>query len=252
MRAGKCFGARRNIVCTIAVTIGLMDADVSSVAALIGDPTRARILCALMGDLALPAGELAMIANVAPQTASAHLSKLLEGKLVNAEVEGRHHYYRLASPDVAATIEALAAIAPRTKELVRQRMPVDDRLRFARTCYNHLAGTLAVQINDAFEERGFLAPVGDKRYRVTNLGHDWFNELGVDIAELRASRSGFARQCLDWTERRRHLAGPLGTALLQRFLALKWLVRIERTRAVRVTAKGQERLHKLLGIEFTR
>ncbi len=210
------------------------------------------MLWALMGGLALPAGELAMSANVAPQTASAHLSKLVEGKLLRAEVQGRHRYYRLASPEIGAVIEALATVAPRTTAQVRRETDKSNPLRFARTCYNHFAGILAVQINDALQERGFLALTREKQYRVTDEGRDWFEKLGIDIAAMESNRSGFARQCLDWTERRHHLAGALGTALLQRFFELKWVVRIDKTRAVRITHKGQEQLSKMLAINFKR
>jgi DNA-binding transcriptional ArsR family regulator/DNA-binding PadR family transcriptional regulator len=229
-----------------------VDADISAVAALIGDSTRAQMLWALMGGLALPAGELAMSANVAPQTASEHLSKLLEAKLLKAEIQGRHRYYRLASPEVAAVIEALATLAPRANGSMRDEAREKNPLRFARSCYNHFAGALAVEITEAFEERGILIPTRDKRYRVTDQGRLWFEKLGMKLEEIKSGHSAIARACLDWTERRHHLAGPLGTALLQRFFELKWLVRIDKTRRVRVTAKGQEQLHKLLGIEFRR
>ena len=210
------------------------------------------MLWALMGGLARPAGELAMSANVAPQTASSHLSKLLEGKLLSAEVQGRHRYYRLASPEVGALMEALATLAPRTKEPVRRKTDETYPLAFARTCYTHLAGTLAVQINDALQKRGILIPRRDKQYRVTDEGRLWFAKLGIDIAGVECNRSNLARQCLDWTERRHHLAGALGAELLQRFFEMKWVARVDRTRAVRVTTKGQEQLRKLLGIEFRR
>lgn len=231
-----------------------MDADISAVAALIGDSTRAQMLWALMGGLALPAGELAMSANVAPQTASEHLSKLLEAKLLRAEVQGRHRYYRLASPEVAAVIEALATVAPRTSGSTLDEARETNPLRFARTCYNHFAGTLAVEITETLEKRGILVPARDKGYRVTNQGRLWFEKLGIRIRleDIKSGRTAVARSCLDWTERRHHLAGPLGTALLQRFFDMKWLVRIDKTRKVRVTTKGQEQLHKLLGIDFRR
>jgi DNA-binding transcriptional ArsR family regulator len=225
-----------------------MEADISAMAALIGDPTRAQILWALMSGLALPAGELAMTANVAPQTASAHLSKLLEGKLLKAEVQGRHRYYRLASAEISAVIEALASVAPRKKLQTAQQTEKNNPLRFARVCYNHFAGRLAVQINDALQERGLLALRRDKEYMITSKGQGWFTELGIDFANMKSRRSAFARPCLDWTERRHHLAGTLGTALLQRFFELKWVARIDKTRALRVTHKGQEQLSKLLGI----
>jgi DNA-binding transcriptional ArsR family regulator len=228
-----------------------MDADISTIAALIGDPTRARMLWALMGGLRRPAGELAMGANVAPQTASAHLAKLLDGKLLIAEVRGRHRYYRLASPEIAAVIEALATVAPRTRRLGRQKTEENNPLAFARTCYSHLAGTLAIQINDALQERRVLIPTRDRQYLVSNEGRLWFKEVGIDVAEIQSNRgSSLARQCLDWTERRHHLAGALGTALLHRFFETRWIARLDKTRAVRVTTKGQEQLRKLLGIDF--
>ena len=227
-----------------------MDVDISAIAPLIGDSTRAQILWALIGGLARPAGELAMSANVAPQTASAHLAKLLEGKLLTAEVHGRHRYYRLASPEVAAVIEALATVAPRTSRLDRQKAEESNPLAFARTCYNHLAGTLAIQITNALQERGVLIPARDKQYRVTDEGELWFKEFGIDIEELPHRSNTLARQCLDWTERRHHLAGALGAALLQRLLQMRWVARLEKTRRVRLTIKGQEELRRLLGIDL--
>jgi DNA-binding transcriptional ArsR family regulator len=229
-----------------------MDADISTVAALIGDATRAQMLWALMGGVALPAGELAMSANVAPQTASAHLSKLLEANLISAEPQGRHRYYRLANPDIGAVIEALATVAPRSYASGRDGARDRNPLRFARTCYKHLAGTLAIQVNEALLHRAILLRDDSKRYRVTGEGQAWFEKLGVDVANIKSDPRGVARPCLDWTERRHHLAGPLGTALLQRLFEMKWLARIDKTRIVRATIKGQEHLHYLLGIEFTR
>jgi DNA-binding transcriptional ArsR family regulator len=231
-----------------------MEEDISAVAALMGDPTRANMLLALMGGVALPAGELAMRANVAPQTASAHLAKLVEGRLLSAEAQGRHRYYRLASSEIAAAIEALGAIAPRPKTQSNGHTNSEPRnpLRFARTCYSHFAGTLAVEINDALQQRGFLKAGEARSYRITSDGKLWFEKLGIDVEKIKSGQSGLARQCLDWTERRHHLAGALGTAMLEQFFALKWMARIGKTRAVRVTHKGQEQLHKLLGIRFRR
>lgn len=227
-----------------------MDPDISAIAALLGDSTRARMLWCLMDGLARPAGELAMSANVAPQTASAHLSRLVGRKLLRAEAQGRHRYYRLASPQVAALIEALATLAPRTEKPVRQETEHINPLAFARTCYNHLAGTLAVQINDALQKHRFLVAGRDRQYGVSHEGCLWFMDLGIDISEIRSNRSALARPCLDWTERRNHLAGALGNALLQRLFATKWIARVDQTRMVRVTIKGQEQLRKLLGIDF--
>jgi DNA-binding transcriptional ArsR family regulator len=231
-----------------------MEEDISVVAALMGDPTRAHMLLALMGGVALPAGELAMRANVAPQTASAHLAKLVEGRLLTAEVQGRHRYYRLAGSEIAAAIEALGAIAPGAKKQSNGQTdgePV-NALRFARTCYSHFAGTLAVEINDALQQRGLLEPGEARSYRVTSDGQLWFEKLGINVEKIKSGRSGLARQCLDWTERRHHLAGALGTAMLEQFFERKWMARIGKTRAVRITHKGQEQLSKLLGIRFRR
>lgn len=208
------------------------------------------MLLALMGGLALPAGELATCANVAPPTASSHLSKLLEAKLLSAEVQGRHRYYRLASPEIGSVIESLATIAPLPNFVAQRASERNNPLRFARTCYNHLAGTLAVGINEALQQHGFLIPDRDTQYGATEEGRLWFESFGIDLDQIKLSRGGLARQCLDWTERRHHLAGALGTALLQRLFELRWIVRVDKTRAVRVTHKGQEQLGKLLGVQF--
>jgi DNA-binding transcriptional ArsR family regulator len=227
-----------------------MDESISSVAALMGDATRARMLLALLDGVALPAGELAMCANVAPQTASAHLSKLLEAKLLTLESQGRHRYYRLANAEVAAAMESLAAVAPPPRIVKHASSERLRRLCFARTCYSHLAGKLATDLNEALQRRGLLAPEGSKSYRVTEQGCAWFRELGIDLSIRHANRPDFARACLDWTERRHHLAGPLGTSLLRRLLELKWLVRMNEPRAVRVTHEGQRQLETCLGIKM--
>jgi DNA-binding transcriptional ArsR family regulator len=228
-----------------------VDADIVRIAALIGDPTRANMLLALMGGLALPAGELALCANVAPQTASAHLSKLLDGKLLSVEVQGRHRYYRLSSPEIGSVIESLATVAPLPISFAQRESERDNPLRFARTCYNHLAGAVAVEINDALQQHGFLVTERHKQYRATLDGRLWFEKLGIDLDHVQPSRDSFARQCLDWTERRHHLAGALGAALLERLFELKWMARLDRTRAVRVTHQGRDHLGKLLGVTFT-
>ncbi|MGA2964218.1 MAG: helix-turn-helix transcriptional regulator [Candidatus Korobacteraceae bacterium] len=231
-------------------TMNDMDESISSVAALMGDATRARMLLALLDGVALPAGELAMCANVAPQTASAHLSKLLEAKLLTLESQGRHRYYRLANAEVAAAMESLAAVAPPPRIVKHASSERLRRLCFARTCYSHLAGKLATDLNEALQRRGLLAPEGSKSYRVTEQGGAWFRELGIDLSIRHADRPDFARACLDWTERRHHLAGPLGTSLLRRLLELKWLVRMNEPRAVRVTHEGQRQLETCLGIKM--
>jgi hypothetical protein len=183
-----------------------------------------------------------------PQTASAHLSKLLEGKLLSVEVQGRHRYYRLTSPEIGLVIESLATVVSLPISFAQRGSERNNPLRFARTCYNQLAGAVAVEINDVLQQHGFLVTERNKQYRATADGRLWFEKLGIDLDNVKPSRDGFARQCLDWTERRHHPAGALGTALLERFFELKSVARMGKTRAVRVTHKGREHLGKLLGV----
>lgn len=216
--------------------------------ALIGDPARAAMLSALLDGMALPAGELAFAANVTPQTASAHLAKLVDGGLLAVEREGRHRYYRIAGAEVAAVIESLAAFGP--AEPVRRRVlsPEAEAMRYARRCYDHLAGRLGVAVAQRLEAQRVLVPARDKRYRLTALGRDWFENLGVDTGSLRPTRHGLARQCLDWTERRHHVAGPLGAALLTRLQELGWVHRSAQSRVIRLTPVGLHELPRRLGL----
>ncbi len=213
---------------------------------------RAAILAALVDGRALPAGELAFIGNVAPQTASFHLRKLLDASLISVERQGKHSYYRLASEAVAAALEALAALGPVRKqvEIRAQHLYASEQvkaLRFARSCYKHLAGKLAVDINDALVTRGFLEAEAERRYRLAAPGQDWFCHLGVTLPSGRRQELA-SRACIDWTERRHHLGGPLGVALFSRLKELGWLVTDSDTRAVRVTHTGVRELHHQLGL----
>ena len=226
------------------------EANIATVAALIGDPARAAILTALADGRALPAGELATSAGLSPSAASAHLTKLLEGGLLALEREGRHRYYRLAAPGVAEALESLALIAGRPSHAAVVRSPQAEALRYARCCYDHLAGELGVGIAVALENRGLIASAGPgKRVDITQAGAAWFEAVfGIDVRKLKPGRHGLACRCLDWTERRHHLAGPLGTRLLQRCFELGWLRRTPRSRAVRLTPKGRDGLQAQLGI----
>jgi len=223
-----------------------MELEISRVGALVGDEARARILVALMDGRALPAGELAMAARVSPQTTSAHLSRLLDGKLLAVEPQGKHRYYRLASPKVASLIEALSVVAPLPASL-RSQSPDARVLRFARSCYTHLAGRVGVEINQAAQRIGLWVPSHRREYRVTEKGSEWLQQLGIQAS---VSKSGFARSCLDWTERRHHVGGPLGTLLLRRFLELRWIARLHEGRAVRLTQLGRVELDRQLGLRF--
>lgn len=226
-----------------------MDANIATPAALIGDPTRAAMLQALQDGRAQPASALAWAAGVTAQAASNHLTKLVDGGLLAVEREGRHRYYRLASAEVAHALEALSVLATPVRSLETPRSPKARALRDARCCYGHLAGRLGVRVCEALVARDLLRPGADKLYEVTLEGRRWFEDLGVSIDALRSPR-GVARQCLDWTERRHHLAGPLGVKLLAAMTAREWLVLEAKGRAVRLTPDGAQALQALLGISL--
>jgi DNA-binding transcriptional ArsR family regulator len=223
--------------------------NIASAAFLIADPARAAMLMSLLDGHARPAGELAFAAGITPQTASSHLSKLLAGGLVMVETQGRHRYYRLGGPHVASALENLAAIG--VTESMRRRPPSREaqRLQFARCCYDHLAGRIGVAVTHGLQERSFLLAADDKRFDVTPAGIDWFSRMGLEVAALKPNRRGLARQCLDWTEREYHLAGPLGVQLMSRLCAIGWLRRAESSRAIHVTQKGWIGLKEEFGID---
>jgi DNA-binding transcriptional ArsR family regulator/ribosomal protein S19E (S16A) len=217
------------------------EADLSSVAALIGEPARAAMLTALMDGLALPAGELAELAGVSPQTASAHLTKLLEGGLLSVETHGRHRYHRLSSPQVAVALEALMTISPTPRP--RSRAHKDEALGFARTCYDHLAGWLGVELARALEVNGWVMKTS-LEYRVTPTGRSKLEALGLDASDLTG------RACLDWTERRHHVGGALGRAVTARLLELGWVARHPSSRALRLTETGRIQLERTFHMRF--
>ena len=229
--------------------IPAMEANIASPAALIGDPGRAAMLQALQDGRAHPAGALAWAAGLSAQAASNHLAKLVDGGLVSVEREGRHRYYRLANAEVAHVLEALAVLAAPVRSLEQPRSPLARALRDGRCCYGHLAGRLGIAVTDALLDRDLIRPAADKLYEVTPTGRAWFEDLGLDLAALRSKR-GAARQCLDWTERRHHLAGPLGVALLSRMVALGWIETAAGSRAARLTTLGREEVRARLGVDL--
>jgi DNA-binding transcriptional ArsR family regulator len=223
--------------------------NITRAAALIADPARAAMLIMLVDGRAHPAGELAYCAGVSAQTASSHLAKLLAGGLLRVEKQGRHRFYRLAGRRVVSLLEHLAAVGP--SEPMRRRAPnrAQERLRFARCCYDHLAGSLGVAMTKAMLGHGYLAPGDGKAFIVPPGGVEWFGRLGLDVDLITPGRHGIACQCLDWTEREHHLAGPLGTHVLARACELGWFERPPSTRAVDVTPKGWKALKAQLGLE---
>ncbi len=222
---------------------------IAAVGELIGEPARAAILIALLDVKARTAGELAITANISAQSASAHLSKLVDGGLLTVTRGGRHRYFAMAGHDVAHALEALGSIStlPRAHlALPGPRAPGD--MCMARSCYDHLAGRIAVEISGALETSGVILRRGPRDYEVGRTGRSWFASLGIDVDALRHSRRAFARQCLDWTERRPHLAGALGSALCSRLIALGWFARRRDTRALRITAHGARELRARFGL----
>ena len=222
----------------------------SEVAALMGDPARAAKLQLLMDGRAHTASDLALTAGVTAQTASGHLSRMVEANLLAARAQGRNRFYRLASGEVAHAIESLMALAgaraePASKSAAWQR---DPDLRFCRTCYDHLAGQVGIAVTDSLTQHGHLEPKGAKDWKLTPTGELFCQRLGVDLAGARAAHSRhFARQCLDWSERRPHISGALGSAIADTFFKKGWAERLRRGRTVRLTDSGRRALSSHFG-----
>jgi DNA-binding transcriptional ArsR family regulator len=242
------------------------DTDLARVGALIGEPGRARVLQALSDGRELPASVLAAEAGVAASTASAHLAKLLDGGIVAVESHGRHRYYRLAAPEVARALEALAAIAPPAPVRSLRDGTRAQAVRAARTCYDHLAGRLGVELMAGLLRGGVLTG-GDGRYermradddrpaaagrdldyRLTDGGARRLRDLGVDVDGALAGPRTPIRYCVDWSEQAHHLSGALGAALTARFFEMSWIRRLPRTRAVRLSDEGRDGLAEHLGV----
>lgn len=214
------------------------DPDVAGVAGLFGDPVRAAMLHALLDGRELPATELAYRAGASPQAASAHLAKLAGGGLIEARTAGRQRLFRLTSADVGHAMEALAAIAAPARVRALGQATTMQRLREARSCYDHLAGRVGVAVADHLLD-GKLIDAANAEFVVTRRGKTFFASFDIDVDEVRETRRSFARQCMDWTERRPHVAGALGASLLERFLHERWLVRSPRDRALSLTPAGR-------------
>jgi DNA-binding transcriptional ArsR family regulator len=224
------------------------DKDVAACATLIGDRTRVTLLLALSEQIdGLPAGELAHRARVSAPTASSHLGKLVAGGLIAAERRGRQRYFRLAGREVAQALEALATIAPSRPVRSLRDQKLGEAIRAARTCYDHLAGELGVALMQALERNRVIASA-DGGYAVTRRGERALGSFGLDVEGLRGQRRPLARACLDWSERRSHLAGALGAAVTARLFELGWVERVGSGRAVRVTKAGRAGLHDTFGL----
>ncbi len=215
--------------------------NIARVAALVGDPARAEMLTALLAGRALTATELAGLAGVTRQTASAHLARLVDAALLEVEAQGRHRYFRLAGSDVAQLLESLMGVAFRTGAVRLVTGPREPALRKARVCYDHLAGELAVILYDGLHARGVLSS-GGEALALTPAGAAWFASFGIDPAHEATRHRAFCRACLDWGERRHHLGGALGAALLRRLCELGWAQRAKDSRVVTFTPQAEQEL----------
>jgi DNA-binding transcriptional ArsR family regulator len=215
--------------------------DISIIAALIGNPASANMLMALMPGPALTATELAQEAGLTLSTASGHLAKLEKAGLVEIARQGRHRYFRLTDSDVAVALESLMPLAARAGHVRIRTGPRDPELRRARSCYDHLAGDLAVKMLDRFLERRLLARRGEE-LRLTPEGRRFFAANGIEIDDLGHGRRPLCRCCLDWSERRYHLGGVLGAAIFEEILGRRWAGRDAKTRVVRFSATGERKL----------
>lgn len=217
--------------------------DIARIAALIGDPVRANMLTALMSGKALTATELSQEAGVTIQTGSSHLARLEQGGLLRQRKQGRHKYFTLTSADVAHVLESLMGLAAGAGHLRTRTGPRDLALRKARVCYNHLAGDLGTQLFDSLVARDFLLSEGDA-LSLTPKGDGFVSRFGVDLDGLRAKRAPLCRHCLDWSERRSHLAGSLGRAMLTRIVELGWAKRDPQSRIVHFSRNGEQQFQK--------
>jgi DNA-binding transcriptional ArsR family regulator len=227
------------------------DASVAAIAAAIGEPARARMLYCLVDGRARTSTELAVVANVTPSTASVHLQRLKAERLVKVFAQGKHRYYSLERADVAAALEALSVLAGAAQDRFVPRTP--HHLRDARTCYDHIAGTLGVALHDRFTALGWLSrpSAGDSTYDLTPVGARAFDAVGIDVERARGLRRRFAFACVDWSERRPHLGGALGAVLFEVALKRPWVSRDLDSRALRVTATGRREMLARFGLEIS-
>ncbi|KAK6020262.1 transcriptional regulator, ArsR family [Ostertagia ostertagi] len=208
------------------------------------------MLWTLLDRRAYTAGELATSTGISPTSASNHLAKLLAADIIKVESQGRHRYFSFARPEVAYVIESLATLANNKTGNKQKKIIASGGITYCRTCYDHLAGYVAVSIVDALERKHYIRK-NQSLYAVTPKGWEWFAQFGIDKDAFTNNRRPLARQCLDWSERRPHIAGQLGAALLESMLDKKWFRKVQFSREMIVTAKGKDELYKTLGIDLS-
>jgi DNA-binding transcriptional ArsR family regulator len=227
-----------------------MEDHLHHIASLIGDPIRAKILWTLMDGRAYTATELAIQADTSRPNLSMHLRKLSEAELLSVEVQGRHRYYAFSRPEIAYALEAMANLLPAEKAVKKTPAPEMQPIAYCRHCYDHLAGKVGVLITESLVRQKFITHRGTQ-FDVTAAGVEWFKQLNIDCAELQTQRRSFSRACLDWTERKHHLAGSLGAALLTTMLRSHWLRPVPHSRVMIVTGKGQKAMKELFKMEIS-
>ena len=223
---------------------------IAEIGALVGDPARATMVSALLDGRALTASELALAARITPQTASTHLAKLTEAGLLSVVRNGRHRYFRLASPTVGDMIDGIVAVALAKRRRYRPLSPQSRALSAARICYDHLAGRLGVDLTDSLVAREYVV-LDVEAAEITRTGIRFFTEFGIELPRLRSTRRHFCRLCLDWTERRPHIAGAVGAAITKRYFDLGWMERMKRSHAVIVTSLGRRGFRETFGIDVS-
>ncbi|MHC0442661.1 ArsR/SmtB family transcription factor [Flavobacterium sp. 3-210] len=216
-------------------------------ASLIGDPTRASILWTLMDGRAFTATELAISANTSPQNISMHLGKLLDADLLRVEKQGRHKYYRFSNKEVAYALEAMASLVPKPKIPSKKKPEKYPPIKFCRTCYDHLAGKIGVALTDSLLEQNIIKE-NNNAFEISTEGKKWFSNFGINLEEAQKQKRIFLKPCLDWSERRNHIAGSVGTLLFNKMKNEDWLRKTENSRAIIVTAKGEKELLKYFKI----
>ena len=210
-------------------------------ASLIGDPTRASILWTLLDGRAFTATELAVSANTSPQNISMHLGKLLDADLLCVEKQGRHKYYRFSNKEVAYALEAMASLVPKPKVSVENKAENYPPIKFCRTCYDHLAGKIGVALTDSLLEQKIIVEKNNA-FEISFEGEKWFSNFGINLEEAQKQKRIFLKPCLDWSERRNHIAGSVGALLLNKMISEDWLRKTKNSRAIIVTAKGEKEL----------
>jgi len=226
-----------------------MEKELGQITSLIGDPVRTNILWTLLDNRAYTATELAISADTSPQNISMHLSKLVQADLLTVESQGRHKYYKFSRPEVANAIEAIGSLLP--NKIHKKIIDNSDNsaIKYCRSCYDHLAGKVGVLITETLLKQKIIEAVANT-YNVTKKGEHFFSEFDINIDHLKKCRRAFAKPCLDWSERKHHLAGSLGAALLEKMLSLDYIRKTKNSRAIVITSKGQLHLYEKFKISL--